>query len=353
MANPLAADLDHVLDHTRGLWAELRSQRIFITGGTGFFGCWLLESFAWANYKLNLNAQALVLTRDQVAFEKKVPHLATCPAIRFHEGDVRSFRFPEGSFSHILHLAIDADSKCPGEDKALILDTIVEGTRRTLEFAGRCKAGKVLFVSSGAVYGRQSPEAAHIREDYTGQLDPMNPAFTYGEGKRLAEHLCASYAKKHGLAIKIARCFTFVGPYQSLDGSFAVADFIRDGLKGGPIRVEGDGTSHRSYLYAADLAIWLWTILLKGSPGQAYNVGSDEAVSIKELACAVSRTTASHPEVTLAKPLEHCVAPERYVPSTEKARRKLGLERWIDLDAALHKTIRWYQLTRTNNKVPE
>ena len=112
--NPLAEDLDHILTHTRDLWEELRDQRIFITGGTGFFGCWLLESFAWANDKLNLNAEALVLTRNYEAFLKKAPHLATNPAIKFHIGDVKDFVFPEGKFSHLIHSAVyqqSADEK--------------------------------------------------------------------------------------------------------------------------------------------------------------------------------------------------------------------------------------------------
>ena len=98
--NPLAEDLDHILTHTRDLWEELRGQRIFITGGTGFFGCWLLESFVWANDKLNLNAEAIVLTRNYEAFLKKAHHLATNTAIKFHIGDVRDFEFHAGNFRH-------------------------------------------------------------------------------------------------------------------------------------------------------------------------------------------------------------------------------------------------------------
>jgi len=75
MENVITDDLNHVLHYTKPLWEELRGKKIFITGGTGFFGCWLLESFAWANDKLKLNAEALVLSRNPEAFAQKVPHL--------------------------------------------------------------------------------------------------------------------------------------------------------------------------------------------------------------------------------------------------------------------------------------
>jgi len=127
--NPLAEDLDHILKHTEGLWEELRDQRIFITGGTGFFGCWLLESFAWANDNLHLNAESLVLTRNYEAFLKKAPHLATNPAIKFHIGDVRDFEFPEGQFPFVIHAATEASAKLNETNPLLMWDTIIEGTR--------------------------------------------------------------------------------------------------------------------------------------------------------------------------------------------------------------------------------
>ena len=172
--NPLKDDLDHILIHTEGLWEELRGKRIFITGGTGFVGCWLLESFAWANDKLNLNASALVLTRNYEAFQKKAPHLASHPAIKFHIGNVRSFSFPDGEFSHIIHAATEASAKLNDEDPLLMFDTIVEGTRHTLDFAVHCGAKKFLLTSSGAVYGKQPPDMTHIPEDYCGAPDPTN-----------------------------------------------------------------------------------------------------------------------------------------------------------------------------------
>ncbi len=340
-ANPLAADLDHVLEHTRALWEEVRGQRLFITGGTGFFGCWLLETFAWANDSLDLNASALVLTRNLPAFQKKAPHLVAHPAVHFHPGDIRSFDFPPGSFSHILHAATESSARLNAEDPLTMFSTIVDGTHRALEFARQSGARKFLFTSSGAVYGPQPPEMTHIPEDYPGSPDPTNPHSAYGEGKRAAESFCSLYSKEYGFETKIARCFAFVGPYLPLDAHFAIGNFIRDGLKSGPIVVQGDGTPRRSYLYAADLAIWFWTILFKGQSCRPYNVGSAESILIADLAHLVADQFPSKIEVEIRgtpnpdKPLE------QYVPDISRAKNELGLRQNILLSEAVSRSISW------------
>lgn len=342
MDNPLKADLDHILEHTQGLWDELRGRRLFITGGTGFFGSWLLESLAWANEKLGLNVRAVVLTRNPDAFARKAPHLANHPAISFHVGDVRNFMFPEGPFSHVIHAAAEASAKLNAENPLLMFDTIVEGTRRTLDFAVHAGAKKFLLASSGAVYGRQPPEMTHISEDYNGGPDPSDPKSAYGEGKRVAEMLCSLYAKQHGLEPKIARCFAFVGPYLPLDIHFAIGNFIRDARRGGPIQVNGDGTPYRSYLYAADLAIWLWTILLRGKPCRPYNVGSENGITIAELAHQVAGCFQPAPRVKIALAPQAGNFPERYVPSVQRCALDLGLHQTVDLRESIRCTIGWH-----------
>jgi nucleoside-diphosphate-sugar epimerase len=344
--NPLAADLDHVLNHTAGLWDELRGQRLFITGGTGFFGCWLLESFAWANERLALGAEAWVLTRNVEAFARTAPHLARRPDIRFHPGDVREFAFPAGSFSHVIHAVNEAHGRLNETDPKLFVDTAATGTRRMLDFAVQCGAKRFFLTSSGAVYGRQPASVARLSEDYNGGPDVLRKESIYGEVKRMSELLCAIYARQHGFEVKLARGFTFVGPYLPMDAHFAVGNFIRDAMAGGPIKVSGDGTTVRSYMYAADLAIWLWTILFRGVSNRPYNVGSRQPVSIGELAETVSRSLAGQAEVQIAqKPVAGQPA-ARYVPETARAEQELGLREWVPLDDAIRRTAQWHKTTR-------
>lgn len=339
--NPLAADLDHILTHTAGLWEELRGRRILITGGTGFFGGWLLESLARANDRLGLNASAVVLTRNPKAFAAKIPHLAGRADLSFLKGDVRDFPFPAGAFDFVIHAGTTSGTPVAPPE---MFGTIVDGTRRVLEFAAKHETRKLLFVSSGAVYGRQPSDLTHIPENFAGAPDPLDPASAYGEGKRAAELLCSMAAGK-SLEIKIARCFAFVGPYLPLDAQFAIGNFIRDGLRGGPVQVRGDGTPHRSYLYAADLAVWLWTILFRGQSGRAYNVGSEEAFTIREVAAAVAQ--AFHParNVTVDKESVPGAAVQRYIPGTRRAQAELGLQTRINLNDSIQRTISWHQKT--------
>ena len=149
-----------------------------------------------------------------------------------------------------------------------------------------------------------------------------------------------AYGHKHGFDTTIARCFSFVGRHLPLDMHYAIGNFIRDALKGGPIEVRGDGTPRRSFLYAADLVIWLMIILCKGAPGRAYNVGSEDEVTIGDLAHRVARLAPTPVEVHVAGLPPQFPRPDRYVPSTGRARAELGLTQLISQDEAIARTLR-------------
>ena len=295
----LEADRAHVLARTEGLWRDLRGARLLITGGTGFVGAWLLEALRWANEAHGADVAALVLTRDPDGFAARRPHLAYGRGIALHRGDVRWFDAP-GRFTHVIHGAASADAALYSRDPLAMFDTIVHGTRRTLARAAADRA-PVLLLSSGAVYGTQPPDLERVPEDYPGAPDPLDAGQVYAESKRAAELLGAVHTRSSGLEVRIARLFAFVGPYLPLDRHFAVGNFIRDRLAGGPIAIAGDGTPRRSYLYGADLAIWLWTILVRGRPARPYNVGSERAQSIEEVARGVAEAEPPAVGMTRAK----------------------------------------------------
>jgi dTDP-glucose 4,6-dehydratase len=327
-------DLDHILTHAD--LTPLRGARIFITGGTGFFGCWLLESLLHANRALALDCRATVLTRNPDAFALRAPHLANNPAITLHTGDVKSFHFPTAHHDLVLHAATDSGGKQSQFTPAELRAAIVDGTRRVLQFAAATGARRLLYTSSGAVYGPQSPALTHTPESYTGRAPESD---VYGTAKLLSEELCLA---QPSLDSVIARCFAFLGPHLPLDAHFAAGNFIRDAMRGTPLHIRGDGTPHRSYLYSADLIIWLWTMLLHAPAGSIYNTGSEDSISIAALAERVAAVLRPGLRIQIDQQPNPDAPITRYVPSTALARAELGLSTLIPLDEAIRRTALWH-----------
>ena len=337
----LEQDLDNILQQAAQIWPKLRGARLFITGGTGFIGCWLLESLRHANRHLDLGVQATVLTRDPQAFRNKAPHLADYPEFQFIAGDVCNFETPVGEFTHLIHAATEASAELNETNPRRMFDTVIQGTRRTLDFAVEKAVDRVLFLSSGAVYGNQPWEMERVAENWIGAPSCTDPRAAYAEGKRAAEMLCAIYKKQFGAKIAIARIFALLGPYLSLDIHFAAGNFIRDAMQGKSVIVKGNGLPCRSYLYASDLTAWLWHMLLRAEPGKPYNVGSDESMSIRDLAQRVARVLGNGEYQVLGA---HDLGwnPGRYVPDTSLIGHDLGLYRTVSLDEAIYRTALWH-----------
>lgn len=317
---------------------RLRGQRLLLTGGTGFLGCWLLETIAALNDTGGLVCRVYLPTRDAHAFAARAPNLAARPEFITLPGDVTTFAYPDARCDYVIHAAAPAS---PLVAPLAAGDTIVAGTRRVLDLAVRHGAQRLLYVSSGAVYGKQPPNLERMGEDYPGGPAINDIRATYGEAKRYAELLCLNAQAAHGLDVAIARPFTFVGAYQPLDAGFAVTDLVRDALAGGPLRIRGDGTTVRSYCSGADLAQALWAILLRGQPARAYNVGSDEPIAIAELARAVVGAAGRPLAVECARQPELGALPDRYVPDISRLATELGVRPHFSLQHALAQLIAW------------
>lgn len=324
-------DLARVLGHLDG--STLAGQHLFVTGGTGFYGFWLLSALDWLN-RAGVPVSACVLSRAPERFLERHARFRHQDWLSFCVGDVTDYQPPHGRFDLFVHAATDTSTGAH-DDRLRLFDSIVGGSRRVLEHAVRCGARRILLASSGAVYGAFPPGVERMPERAAAGCDPLAPASAYAEGKRAMETLGALFLQQHGLEPVIARGFAFVGPGLALDGHFAISNFIRDALAGNSIRVNGDGSPLRSYLYGADLAAWLLTLLTCGRAGVAYNLGSDQAVSILELARLVRDLLRPGGEVqVLGQPADNPVR-NVYMPDIERARSELGLAPWTSLADAI------------------
>lgn len=310
---------------------------LLLTGGTGFFGRALLRLILSHEAPAALAGQPIVvLSRDPERFQLAYPELCGLPGLSFHPGDIQDrHSLPwDRAFSHVLHAATDS-TVGPQATPLQRFDQILGGTTNTLDLAVATGARRFLLTSSGGIYGPQPTDLEAFPEDWPGSPPLADPATAYSQAKRAAEHLCALYRDAHGLETVIARCFAFVGPDLPLDVHFAIGQFIRDALTADAISVAGDGAPLRTYLDQRDLARWLWTLLLEGRDGETYNVGSDQVVSIAELAHLVRDLLASDKPVRILGSPQPAAARNRYVPDISKARRLHGLKVSVPLAEAI------------------
>jgi nucleoside-diphosphate-sugar epimerase len=315
---------------------DLRGRRIFVTGGTGFVGRCLLDYFQGSARAHGPGVEVTVLSRSPQAFLERYPLYVGQAWLRFEAGSLRQLPASHaGRFTDVLHAAGDTHAYAA---PLAWLDQLVQGTRDVLDFAVASGAGRFLLVSSGAAYGPVPRGVARLREDAAFAPATMDAKSVYGQGKRLAEHLCALYAQQHGLGCVVARCFSLISEHMPLDGPYAAGNFVRDALAGRNIQIQGDGSDVRTYLYGRDAAHWLISLMVQGEPDQIYNVGSNVPVSILELARTVAAQASPLQNVRVLK--QAAPGPRAiYVPDVEKAGR-LGLQVDTPLVEAIAATMR-------------
>ena len=308
--------------------------RLLLTGGTGFFGKALLRHVLATG--LSADASVVVLSRNPEHFLSAYPEFGSHRQISFLRGDIqdRDSLPLSHTFTHVLHAATDSTIG-PSLTPLQRYDQIVEGTRNILNLAVATGAHRFLLTSSGAIYGPQPADLEAIPEDWPGSPPLDEPSTAYGQAKRAAEHLCALLGEQHGLETVVARCFAFVGPDLPLNVHFAIGNFMRDARTADAITVFGDGSPLRTYLDQTDLAHWLFTLLDQGCPGQAYNVGSDEVISIADLAHLVRDLLAPNKPVRILGQASPGAVRHRYVPDLQKAQKAFGLSGTVSLSEAI------------------
>ena len=322
-------DLAHVQRHAGSDLEELRGKSLFITGGTGFFGKWLVGALAHADAEQDLGLHLTVLSRQPQKFLGQYPQATDHPAIHFLQGNVTDFSAPGNHYDYVVHAATDTLAiTTPAQEEARARE-IMTGTQRVLDLVRQSKTCRLLNISSGGVYGAAAGKATGTSED-----DPAKPVTSYAKAKLEAEKLCEA----SGLDFVTARAFAFLGPHLPLDAHYAAGNFLRDAQRGGPILVRGDGTALRSYLYPADLVVWLLRILLRGQAARIYNVGSDESVSTAQLARQIAAAVDSPTEVSIQS-LQPQGPQNIYLPNIHRARTELNLDVVIPLQDAITRTL--------------
>ncbi|WP_418132941.1 NAD(P)-dependent oxidoreductase [Variovorax sp. 375MFSha3.1] len=327
-------DLEEVLRFTANdVWEGLRGQSLFLTGGTGFIGKWLLECLLHANREMGLGLSLTVLTRDPDRFVRASAHLAKAAAVDLVRGDVVDFEFPIGRFSSVIHAALPVSS--PQSAGAELVKLAEAGARRVCDFAATSGAGRLLHISSGAVYGPQATAAPLSETLRWSDTEEVND---YTRAKRTAEAVVRQGAPFDAV---IARCFAFIGPCMLSSSGSAAAQFIEMAGQGGGIVVQGTGDAVRSYQYASDMARWLLSCLVLGKPGGVYNVGDDTSITIAELASEVTRLAETGVPVHIAGQSAPGLAGQRYLPDLRRASDELGLRNVVSLQEGIRRTLAW------------
>lgn len=339
----LQTDFEFIYQSSSESLPLLRGKKLLLTGGTGFFGKWILGFLNYANRVHDLQLEIHVLSRNPDRFLEHFPQFKH-ELLHFIKGDIRTFSF-EKAVDFVIHAATEASAKLNEERPSEMFDVIVQGTKQLLKVCETVGVGRILITSSGAVYGKQSSEITHQNDESLSAPDIHSVANAYAEGKRVSELLGAFHSQETGQTVNFARCYAFVGPYLPLDSHFAIGNFINDCLEGREISIKGDGTACRSYMYAADLVIWLVKILTHGKNVRSYNVGSEDSVSIGELAAKVESAwlelTGSRVGFKILGIAQSDAQIQRYVPKTERASVELGLRLGYSFENSLLKTLTW------------
>jgi nucleoside-diphosphate-sugar epimerase len=371
LANSPNATADDVLRtdlaHLHGsLGEELRAlagSRLLITGGAGFLGYYLVQAITSWNAVADRADRISVTVWD--SFMRGAPgwlaRLEGAPGLEVARVDLIA-PLPAGiePFDWVVHAAGIASPTIYRRYPLETIDANINGLRNLLEWGrrqaddGRPLRG-FLFYSSSEIYGDPTPDAIPTPETYRGSVSCTGPRACYDESKRFGETLSTIYARHHGVPVTIARPFNNYGPGLKITDGRVIPDFARCILEGRDIVMHSDGSPTRTFCYSADAVAGYYKTLVKGRPGEAYNIGVETPeVSMKDLAgrlATLGRELFGYDGRVVTSPsteADYLVDnPNRRRPVIDKARAELGYAPSIGLDEGLRRTLIWYDQNRT------
>ncbi len=338
----LLIDLGEINETSRNDLEHLVNSNVVITGASGFIGTWLTLSWASARQKYKGKGKLLLTSRSPDAvWEKALKIDSKCPVQRI-AADIKNFTIPdEFYYGYIIHAATPASASLNSDDPYKMFNVIIEGQERILAEALKASS-RLLFLSSGAVYGKQPLDLEKLSEEFSFDKNDGGKISAYHDGKRAAEMQSDIAVLRWDTDVVTARLFAFIAPFLPFGTHFAAGNFMQDALQSSQVIIKSGGGSVRSYQYATDMCSNLWALAVRGSTSEKYNVGSDVAVSIKDLAQAVVRNVNPVAKVVITgkDTIENT---SRYLPSIEKISSQLKIKNYVGLDDALKRTALWWR----------
>ena len=337
-------------------WERLHGKTVLVTGANGFVPAYMVETLMFLNETAGANIQVIALVRNREKAMRRLGHLVNRPDFTFVVQDVRDpYSGPE-KLDFIIHAASQASPKFYGRDPVGTFETNVIGTRRMLKLASESGCESFLFFSSGEVYGATADPSIPVTETGYGYVDPLSIRSCYAEGKRAGETLCACWHAQYGVPAKVVRLSHTYGPGMELDDGRVFADFVADIVSRRDIVMKSDGSASRPFCYLADATVAFFAVLLLGTNGEAYNVGSDHETSILELAEMLCRL---FPERGLQVVRQERKADGQYLVSTNSGGhsdlskiKSLGWEPVTSLEDGFSRTVRSYEKCDDSSTLP-
>jgi UDP-glucuronate decarboxylase len=282
-SNIIIEDMNFILQ-SKLPWQRFKGKSILVSGGNGFLASYIIYVLLYLNEKRDYKIKIFALVRNEKSAVEKYCFMLQRKEIQLIVQDVCEPIKIEERFDFVFHAASQASPKYYKIDPVGTLKANVLGTYNLLELAKKSQSEGFIYFSSGDVYGEVSCEKIPTRETDYGILDPLVLRSCYGESKRMGENMCVAWFRQYHVPAIVVRFSHTYGPSMRLDDGRVFADFVKNVVRYQDIEMKSDGLATRSFCYVADAILGVFTALFFGDAGEAYNIGTKQETSIKDLA---------------------------------------------------------------------